>query len=467
MQSFIPRLKKFGALVLRSVRGEALDFTQGNISASILLLAIPMILEMMMESTFAVVDIYFVSRIGVDAVATVGLTESILTLVYSLAFGSSMAVTAMVARRVGEKNLGDASRTAMQAIWLSLGLASVISVAGLFLAENILLLMGAEPGMAHANAGYTRWMLGGNYVIMLIFMHNAIFRGAGNPFLAWYALGISNGLNIILDPMLIFGWGPFPQLGLEGAAIATNIGRGVGVLFQLYFLFFGNRQVCLKKYVSLDWKIIRRMVVLSTGGTGQFLIASASWVFLMKIMAHFGSENLAGYVLGIRVLVFTILPAWGLSNAAATLVGQNLGAGLPDRAEQAVWRTGWFNMAFMGLVALVYYFLPEQVLGLFDVTGDVLVSGVRTLKLVSLGYLFFAWGMVFAQAFNGAGDTQTPTWMNFIVFWLLQIPVAYLTSIVMDLGPVAVLVCIAAAEGVLAAMSWVVFRRGKWKLRQV
>lgn len=456
-------------LLKRALRGDEQNFTEGSINRAIFLLSVPMILEMLMESLFAVVDVYFVSKLGDnDAVATVGLTESVVTLVYSLAFGLSMGVTAMVARRVGEKDIRAAEVAAIQSFYIAVSISLVITVTGLLFAEDILRMMGASERLIQKNAGYTRWMFGGNITIMMLFIINAVFRGAGNASLAMRALMISNGLNIILDPVFIFGWGPVPAYGVEGAAIATNIGRGIGVTYQLYHLLKGKGIIKISKEVlPLNWCVIRRLLMLSAGGTGQFVIASASWIFLMRIMSHFGSAALAGYTIAIRVIIFTILPAWGFSNAAATLVGQNLGAGHPQRAEKSAWTAALLNMAFLGSVSVFFVFAAELIIGLFTSDREVISNGVLCLKVVCLGYVFYAYGMVISQSFNGAGDTLTPTILNFFGFWIVQIPLAYSLAILLDLGPAGVYAAIAASESLLAIACIIIFRKGKWKIMKV
>ena len=457
-------LKKIIELFRDALSGKREDFTSGSINRAIVLLSIPMILEMVMESLFAVVDIFFVGQLGQDAIATVGLTESVITIVYSLGIGMSMAATAMVARRIGEKDVESANRAAVQAVYMSVAVAVVLGISGFIFAKDILTLMGAETQTVEMGVNYTRWMFGGNIVIMLLFMINGIFRGVGDAFLAMRALWIANILNMILDPMLIFGIGPFPEMGIEGAAIATNLGRACGVTYQIYHLFKGNGQISIKaKHLPIKKDILTRLFKVSLGGTGQFLLASSSWIFLIRILAESSTAAVAGYTVGIRVLIFTILPAWGLSNAAATLVGQNLGAGNPDRAEKSVWRTSFFNMIFLGTVSLVYILFSEQVIGLFTDEKLILYYGSQSLMIISFGYIFYAFGMTIGQSFNGAGDTRTPTILNFIGFWLIQIPLAYLLAITFDYGPHGVFYAVALAESFLAVISILVFRRGKWK----
>ena len=464
MSVFI-KTKSFFRLFVQAIKGDTQDYTSGSIDKAILLLSIPMILEMSMESLFAVVDVYYVSQLhDNDAVATVGLTESVLTLIYSLAMGLSMGATAMVARRVGERDIKAARVAAMQAIYIGLGLSLLITFAGVFFSENILHLMGASESLIENNSGYTRWMFTGNITIMLLFVINGVFRGAGNASIAMRALLLANGLNIVLDPIFIFGFGPVPAYGVEGAAIATNIGRGIGILFQFYHLFRGKGLIKLHSGNSpILWDIIWRLVKVSAGGTGQFLIGSASWIFLVRILSDFGSTAVAGYTIAIRVIVFAILPAWGMANAAATLVGQNLGAGHPERAEKSVWRTAFFNMVFLALVTLVFFSLASYIIQLFTADELVLKNGIQCLKIVSVGYIFYAYGMVVGQSFNGAGDTRTPTLISFFGFWIFQIPMAYALANWWGAGTTGVFSAIPIAESLMAVASILIFRQGKWK----
>lgn len=466
--SFILRARSLFNLFKQAIRGDQQDYTSGSIDRAIILLSIPMILEMSMEALFAIVDVFFVSRLGVNAVATVGLTESMLTLVYSIAIGLSMGATAMVARRVGEKNIPAASLAGMQAIYLGLGLSILISIGGIIYAEELLLLMGADQDVIAIGSNYTRWIFGGNITIMLLFLINAIFRGAGDASLAMRSLLIANSLNIVLDPLLIFGFAFIPAFGVEGAGMATTIGRGVGVLYQVYHLVKGKGLIKLHVgNMAVNFPIIKKLIEVSAGGTGQFIIASSSWIFLIKIMSTFGSAALAGYTIAIRVIIFAILPAWGMANAAATLVGQNLGAGQPDRAEKSVWRTGFFNMIFMVLVTIVFTTFTEPIIRFFTTEPEVVRIGIQCLRIISIGYVLYAYGMVVAQSFNGAGDTKTPTVLNFFAFWLFQIPLAYVLAIVLEWGPAGAFWAIIIAESLLAAVSIYIFRKGKWKTVQV
>ncbi len=462
------RIGKVIALFREALVSKPQDYTALSINRAIFFLAVPMILEMVMEALFAVVDVFFVSRLGVEMVAAVGLTESLMTLVYSIAIGLSMAATAMVARRIGERKEKDAAVAALQAIYIGVGLSLIISVLGLIFAEDILMLMGASDLVISDGAIYTKWMFGGNIVIMMIFLINAIFRGAGDANIAMRTLWLSNGLNIILDPMLIFGIGPFPEMGIAGAAIATNIGRGIGVIYQLYHLFGGKSVLkIVRNKLAVNWSIIKRLLNVSIGGTGQFLISSASWIFLMRIISMFESEALAGYTIAIRIIIFTILPAWGLSNAAATLVGQNLGAQQPDRAEKSVWKAALMCMVFLGTIAVIFFFMAEPLVMIFTDNALAIYYGSQCLQIVCFGYIAFAYGMVINQAFNGAGDTRTPTILNFIGFWIIQIPLAYYLAITLEMGPKGAFIAIAIAQTLLAAMCIIEFRKGKWKLTKI
>ena len=455
-------------LLRESLAGKELDFTTGGINRAIFLLAVPMVLEMVMESLFAVVDVYFVGKLGKGAVATVGLTESLLAVVYSLAMGLGMGATAVIARRTGEQNHDEASHSAAQALYPGLVLSALISLAGLLATPQLLRWMGTDEALIQEYAIYPRIMLTGNVVIILLFLINGIFRGAGQAAIAMRSLWIANGINIVLCPALIYGIGPVPALGLKGAAIATAIGRGAGVVYQLFHLFGGSRNLkVLKRHLRPDWSIIAGVLKVSAGGAGQFLIGSASWIFLVRILSHFGEDALAGYTIALRVLVFAILPAWGLANAGATLVGQNLGAGQPERAEQSVWKAGRINMIFLGSVGILSFAFAPWIMQQFSQDAAVIATGIECLRCVSLGYIFYAYGMVLLQAFNGAGDTRTPILVNICGFWLFQIPMAYLMAIQWDLGPKGVFLAIPLAESLMAVASFLIFRRGKWKAVRV
>lgn len=468
MSKSLPTIQSFFKNLKIAVTGKEQEFTKGSIRRAVFMLSIPMILEMLMESIFAVVDIFYVSKVSVNAVATIGLTESVVTLVYAVAIGLSMAATAIVARRIGENDREGASRATVQVIFLGVAVAAVISVIGILFPKDILALMGGEPDLIAEGYGYTQVLLGGNVTIMLLFLINAVFRGAGDASIAMWTLIVSNGLNIILDPMFIFGFGPIPAFGVEGAAIATTIGRGSAVLFQLAVLFYGWSKIKVGfKDLVLRVGVMLNLVKVSLGGIGQFLIGTSSWVFLMRIMSEFGSEVLAGYTIAIRVMMFTFMPAWGMSNAAATLVGQNLGAKQPDRAEQSVWQTGKYCAIFMGLVSLAYLFFAPQIIGWFTQEANVIENGSLCLRVIAAGYIFYAYGMVVINSFNGAGDTETPTIINFVCFWLFQLPFAYLMAITFDFGPTGVFLAIVLAEVLISVIAIIWFRKGKWKLKQV
>jgi putative MATE family efflux protein len=444
------------------------DLTQGSIRRAAFLLSVPMVLEMVMESIFAVTDIFFVSSLGAKAVSVVGLTEAVLTLLYAIAIGLSMAVTATVARRIGEKDVDGASHVAVQTLWIGAIAALIIGLFGSHFALDILTLMGADSDVASEGEGYTSIMMGGSITILYLFLINAIFRGAGDASIAMKSLWLASGINIVLDPMLIFGIGPFPEMGLEGAAVATNIGRGVGILFQLYVLFSLKSRIRIWfNQLAFNWQITSALLKTSVGGVLQFLIATASWVALVRIVSQYGSDAVAGYTIAIRVVMFSILPAWGLSNAAATLVGQNLGAKHPDRAERSVWAIAKYNVAFMLSVAIVFYLFAPWIIGIFINDPVVESYGVNCLRYVSYGYGFYALGMVLVQSFNGAGDTMTPTVINFFCYWILQIPLAYMLASYWEFGPNGVFWAIAIAESVIALVAWGTFRRGSWKTKVV
>ncbi|VXD15918.1 MATE family efflux transporter [Marinoscillum sp. 108] len=468
MSGAISKFLRIFKLFIAALKGTESEFTSGSINRAIFLLSIPMIAEMVMESLFAVADVFFVSRVSVNAVATVGLTESVLMIIYSVAIGLSMATTAIVARRVGEKKFKKASDAGFQSIFLAVIIGALLGGVGYIFAEDILVLMGGKPDLIAEGLGFTQIMLAGNLSIFLLFLNNAIFRGAGDAAIAMRALWLANGLNLILDPLLIFGWGPVPAYGVEGAAIATTLGRSIGVLYQVYHLM--NRRGIIKigwANVVIRFKTVVELLKISLGGMGQFLIESASWIFLVKVMSLFGAEALAGYTIAFRVIVFTILPSWGMSNAAATLVGQNLGASAPDRAEESVWKTAFYNMIFLGLVSVVFYLAAEPIIGIFTVQPGVVKIAVSALQIICFGYVFFAYGMVISQAFNGAGDTRTPLIVNFFVFWVIQIPLAYWLSVYLDWQANGVFFTIAFCHSLQAVISILLFRRGKWKTMMV
>lgn len=447
-----------------AIRGSEADYTQIKIGKAIFLLAVPMILELIMESTFAVVDIYFVGTLGASAVATVGLTETYMFLLYSICMGLSMAVTAIIARRIGEKEKEKAGITAVQSIFIGILASLPFSIAGIFFARDLLAIMGADQWTLEHGYGYAQWMLGGNVVIMLLFVINAVFRGAGDPAIAMRVLWLANGFNIVLDPILIFGLGPFPEMGIEGAAVATNIGRGIGVLAQLWLLFKGGKHIrVLRSYLSVQWEIISRIIKTSLGGIGQMIVAMTSWIFIMRIFADFGSEVVAGATISIRIMMFTMMPAWGMSNAAATLVGQNLGAQKPDRAERSVWVTGFWNMIFLIAVSVVYFLYSEPLVGIFTDDATVIAVGGEWLRIIAYSYFVYGWWMVSVQAFNGAGDTVTPTKINLVFFWLIQIPLAYVVSKILGLGYTGVFWAIFASETSVGLFTLWLFKKGNWK----
>lgn len=447
-----------------AIRGSEADYTRISLRRAIFLLAVPMILELVMESAFAVVDIYFVGKLGASAVATVGLTETYLFLLYSIAMGVAMAVTAIIARRIGEKNKEAAGVAAIQSIYLGLLCSLPFAIAGIFFSKELLAVMGADSWSIEHGHRYTQWMLGGNAVIILLFVINAIFRGAGDAAIAMRVLWIANILNMALDPLLIFGWGPIPAMGIEGAAIATNIGRAVGVTLQLWALFRGGKHIGVRlKQIYWDARILLSIVKTSLGGVGQMIVSMTSWIFLMRILADVGSDAVAGSTIALRIMMFTMMPAWGLSNAAATLVGQNLGAGKPDRAESSVWRIGVINMIFLVLVAFGYYFYNEELMGIFTDDPEVTSIGAEWLRILSYSYFVYGWWMVSVQAFNGAGDTRTPTKINLVFFWLIQIPLCYLLAIHFDWEHSGVFWGVFISETSVGLFTLWLFTRGKWK----
>ena len=455
-------------VVRDAIRGTHHDYTSGPIGRAVVLLAIPMILEMGMESIFAVMDVFFVSRLGPDATATVGLTESMLTLVYTAAIGLSIGVAAVVARRIGEKRPDAASEAAVQGIALGLGVAAIVATLGITLAPRLLAIMGASPGVTAIGSTYTRVMLGGSATVLLLFLINAIFRGAGDAAIAMRVLWLANAINILLGPCLIFGLGPFPRLGVTGAAVATTIGRGTGVLYQIYRLTRGDSRVTVRRsHVKLIPAVMGTLLRLSGSGTFQVLVGTASYVGLVRILSTFGSSAVAGYTIAIRLVVFWILPSWGLSNAAATMVGQSLGARDPDRAERAVWIAAKYNMAVLGIVGVIFIILAGPIVSIFTHDPGARMFGAQALRTMSYGFLFYALGMVLTQSFNGAGDTWTPTWINLFCFWLWEIPLAFLLARVLNFGPLGVFLAIMIGYSTLALVSTVLFRRGRWKLRMV
>ena len=459
----------FWATVREALRGSHHhDYTSGPIGRAIILLAIPMVMEMVMESVFAVVDVFWVAHLGPNAVATVGLTESMLALVYTAAMGLSIGVMAMVSRRIGEKNPAAAAEAAVQGIALGLMVAAVTGTLGAIFAPRLLAIMGASPEVIAIGSGYTRVMLGGNAVILLLFLINATFRGAGDAAIAMRVLWLANWINILLGPCLIFGLGPFPELGVQGAAIATTIGRGTGVVYQIYRLMRRDGRIVIHRdQLQLRPAVMRTLLRLSGTGTFQVLVGTASWIGLVRIISTFGAQAVAGYTIGVRIIIFALLPSWGLANAAATMVGQGLGAGKPERAERAVWIAGLYNMFFLGTVGLVFVLFAEPIVRLFTTDTAVAPVAASCLRIVSYGYVFYAWGMVLTQSFNGAGDTWTPTWLNLCCFWLWEIPLAYLLAVHLGFGPRGVFLAITTAFSTLAVVSAILFRRGRWKLRHV
>jgi len=454
--------------LLEAVRGSHQDYTTASLNRAILLLAVPMFLEMVLESLFAVVDVAWVGRLGANAVAAVGLTESMLSLVFAVGMGLSLSTTAMVARRIGEKNPQGAAVAAVQAIILGLMVSLAIGLPCGVLAPRLLRLMGASPEIVSLGTGYTRICLGGSCAVLLLFLNNAIFRGAGDAAIAMRLLWVSNIINLILDPCLIYGLGPFPRLGVTGAALATFTGRSVGVIYQFYRLLKGTERIrILAQQIRVRFDVLWRLVRISATGILQFAIAHTSWIGLVRIVSMFGAAALAGYTIAIRVVIFAILPSWGLSNAAATLVGQNLGAGKPDRAEAAVWRTGLYNMLFLGGVGVFFVCFAGPVVRLFISDTAVVPLGASCLRILSYGNIGYAYGMVMLQAFNGAGDTVTPTIVNFFGFWLFEIPLAYWMAITMRMQSNGVFWAIVIAEASIAGASAVLFKRGSWRKQRI
>src|SRR5438270_8161074 len=454
--------------IREAIRGSHQDFTTGSLNRAILLLAIPMVLEMVLESLFAVVDVFWVGRLGADAVATVGLTESLLSLVFGVGLGLSLSTTAMVARRIGEKDASGAAVAGVQAIVIGLAVSILMGLPFFLFAPRLLQLMGASPQVVVVGSNYARIALGGSGAILMLFLNNAIFRGAGDAAIAMRLLWISNIINLVLDPCLIFGLGPFPRLGVTGAALATFTGRSIGVLYQFYRLGRGTERLpSLARHLRVNLKVLWRLIRVSITGILQFAIAHTSWIGLVRIVSTFGAAALAGYTIAIRIVIFVILPSWGLSNAAATLVGQNLGAGKPDRAESAVWRTGLYNVAFLGSVGLFFALFSEPIVKLFISDPAVVPLGAACLRIVSYGNIGYAYFMVMMQAFNGAGDTITPTIVNFFGFWLFEIPLAYVLAMPLGMKSNGAFFAIAIAESAMAAVSAILFSRGKWKVKKI
>jgi len=460
--------RTFWNSVVEALRGSHQDYTTGSLNRAIFLLAVPMVLEMVLESLFAVVGVFWVGRLGANAVATVGLTESMLSIVFAVGMGLSLSTTAMVARRIGEKDPENAAAAAVQAIILGLIISLLIGLPCLVYSPTLLRLMGASPELIAVGKGYTRIALGGSCAVLLLFLNNAIFRGAGDAAIAMRLLWVSNIINLILDPCLIFGLGPFPRLGVTGAALATFTGRSIGVLYQFYRLLKGTDRIrILRRQIRVNLGVLWRLLRVSLTGILQFAIAHTSWIGLVRIVSIFGAAALAGYTIAIRIVIFVILPSWGLSNAAATLVGQNLGAHEPDRAEAAVWRTGLYNMIFLGAVGVFFVLFAEPVVRLFTSDPGVVPLAASYLRIVSYGNIGYAYGMVMLQAFNGAGDTVTPTIVNFFGFWLLEISLAYWLAIRMNLRSNGAFIAIVVAEGAIALASAILFKRGRWKKQKI
>jgi len=468
-QTTIPMAEpSFWTSVREALRGSHRDFTSGSLNRAILLLAIPMVLEMVLESLFAVVDVFWVGRLGADAVATVGLTESLLSLVFAVGLGLSLSTTAMVARRIGEKNHRGAAIAGVQAIILGLTVSILIGLPCFFLAPRLLQLMGASPQVVTVGSNYARIALGGSGAILMLFLNNAIFRGAGDAAVAMRLLWVSNIINLVLDPCLIFGWGPFPKLGVTGAALATFTGRSIGVGYQFYRLLRGSEHIrILREHIRVNFSVLWRLVRVSLTGILKFAIAHTSWIGLVRIVSIFGSAALAGYTIAIRIVIFVILPSWGLSNAAATLVGQNLGAKQPERAETSVWRTGLYNMLFLGTLGVFFIVFADPIVRLFTHDPDVIPLAASCLRIISYGNIGYAYGMVMLQAFNGAGDTVTPSIVNFFGFWLLEIPLAYVLAIPLRMQAKGAYFSIVIAEAFIAAVSIILFKRGRWKKQQI
>ena len=464
--TYINKVSNIFSLIKQAVRGDEMDYTKGSIRKAVMMLAVPMILEMSMESVFALVDLYFVGHLPQSdkAQQVVGLTESVITIIYSLAIGISMAATALVARRIGEKDPEAAARAGAQTTTLSVLVTIILSVAGFVFAKDILRMMGASPATIEYGVNYTRILTGGSMVIMLLFLLNGIFRGAGDASMAMRSLMIANIANIILCPLLIRGWGPVPAFGLTGAAMATTIGRGIGVIYQLYHLFNGKSIIRMSwSYLKPEWKQIKRIINIAAPGTFQFLVASGSWIVLTAIVAQFGETASAGYITAIRVVMFFILPAWGLSNAAATLVGQNLGAQQPQRAEESVLKTAKYNALFMAIVTVLFFVTAPYIIGFFAEKEDTKKIAIEAMLIISSGYIFYGIGMVMSNAFNGAGDTTTPTIINAIGFWAFQIPLAFLLSKTLKMGATGAFIAIPVAETAIAIAAFIAFKKGKWK----
>lgn len=456
------------AFIKEALAGTRRDFTEGSIPRAVILLAVPMVLEMFMESLFGFVDMLFVSKLGAEAVAAVALTEGMMSLLFGVAVGLSMSTTAMVARRVGEKNWEEAGVVAVQAIFVGLSISLLVAAGGVLAAPHLLRGMGADEKVIAVGSRFTQTLMGGSASVFLLFLLNAVFRGAGDASVAMRSLWLANAINIVLCPTFIYGFGPIPAMGVQGSAIATTIGRSTGVLYQLFMLTSGRGRLHVKPHHwKLEPAVMLRLVRISATGIAQVLVSSASWIGLMRIMATFGTAALAGYMMAVRTIVVTILPAWGMANAAATLVGQNLGARKPDRAERSVMLAGLLNMSFLGCIGLIFFFFARPIIGLYTHDPEVMQYGIGCLRIIAFGYLFFGWGMVLVQSFNGAGDTVTPTIVNIFCFWLWQIPLAYALSTVFNFGPWGIYYAITIAHSTMAVTGFILFRRGKWKMVRV
>ncbi len=461
MKEKLQRGKKLFSEIFNS---EGVDFTEIPLKKAILFLSIPMVLEMIMESTFAIVDIFFVAKLGADAIATVGITESLMTLLYSIAIGLSIGTTALVSRRIGEKRPKEAAHYGWQAIIVGSFISIIIGVLGAMYASDLLSVMGASDQLIEKHGGFTTIMFGGNIVIILLFVNNAIFRGAGDALISMKVLFLANALNMILDPIFIFGLGPIPAFGVEGAAIATTTGRATAVIWQFWILFGGSARVhFVKKELHIKFKDMWHLLDLSIGGMFQMLIPHISWVAMVRIVSHFGSEVVAGYTLAIRVLIFSLLPSVGISNAASTLVGQNLGADHPQRAERTIWVTAIVNIVVLGFIALFFMFIPTLFIEAFTTDSKVIEYGANCLRIIGYGMIAYGLGMVLIQAFNGAGDTRTPTYINLFAFWAMEIPLAYLFAINLDFGPNGVYYSILISESTMSLIVFYFFRKGYWK----
>jgi len=454
--------------IFEALRGKEQDYTSLKVNKAIILLSVPMVLEMLMESLFAIVDIYFVSKIGEEAIASVGLTESVMTLIYAIGIGLAMATTAIVSRRIGEKNIKEATNSAYHSIIIAVIISLVISIFGIIISKDILIIMGASERILNYHSGYMTIMLGGNVTIMLLFIINAVFRSAGDAMISLKVLWLANIINIILDPLFIFGWGPIPKMGVEGAAVATNIGRGVAIIYQFYNLVKGNGKIKFKgTRFHKDWGIIKNILKLSLGGMSQNIIATSSWIGLMRIVSLYGSVALAGYTISLRILFFTLLPSLGFANAASTLVGQNLGASKPERAERSVNIIAKVSAITMGLISLALIIFAETFIGLFVDGSEVLLVGASSLRILGYGFIFYAVGMVLIHAFNGAGDTFTPTYINIFCYWLLEIPLAYILAVILNFRADGVFYAILISEGIMTITAYIIFRIGKWKKKIV